>query len=275
MTSLKTSWTKSIIIAAILLQSVCLQAFGADEGAEAFSRLAEMLQLSPDSPEYQSLQSAVQNKLKALSRGDHTAPGRVEKVDMDGAPPGGPSDIAKPVDEALSELKLIKHHRSEDGVPFPAVQPTLSPEAAKDPAAEQAMKHFTEVMVASAKELAERAALPICRESALMKREYVAEKSMGQVFSPDFLFLRGVEPRDADELFGVRVQVITCSDRPGDGCALIAEQFGLECLPTRIRVQNDELYRLEGEAALKNYDVKSTGAMHPLVKKNIKSYLGG
>jgi len=270
----KTGWAGLIIITGVLLQSVCRPALAVDEQAAAFSKLAEMLQLSPDSSEYQNLQLAIQSKLKALIHVDYSAPERVERAGSDGMA-GGASDIDKPLDEALSQMTLIKHQKSEDGLPFPAVQPTLSPDAAKDPAAEQAMSHFTEAMVASAKQLTERPALPACEQSAVMKREYVAEKNMGQVFAPDFLFLRGVEPRDADELFGVTVQVVTCSDRPGDGCALIAEQFGLECLPTRVRVQNDELYRLEGEAALKNYDVKSTGAMHPLVKKNIKSYLGG
>lgn len=246
------------------------RAYAQDDETKALAQLAALMKMSPQDPAYEQFVTQVHDRMKALHRGAFAGEPRIES-----AGEGGQFPFRDKPDLDLSSIKIVKHIKGEDGLPLTAAEPKIPDDYDGDEAARGSMQHFTEVMIAGAKDFARRPALPRCERSEVIRRDYPSDKGTVESLIPDVLFLRNVTPRDPDELFGIKVRIVTCTSAEGDACALAAEQLGLVCLPTRIRVHDGKLYRYQGEGALKNFDRAPGGVFHPLVKKNLRDYTGG
>ncbi len=199
---------------------------------------------------------------------------------------------------------VIKHLRFEDGIAFPTEEELkkakvisskfkqITPPMVSDKNRDIKMTLPESIELALRKKLIEERAslftpkkISSCREdktlaynnNAQLPPELQADKDSDVLF--DILYLSPDAPAvtdmltGPDELFGKETLIHTYRDKMGDYPSLTASQNNVECLPFRLRVTRNKIYRHYGRNALKNFDNDEKGSFHLQVKKKLHQFL--
>ncbi|MCB0355129.1 MAG: hypothetical protein KDD64_16470, partial [Bdellovibrionales bacterium] len=199
--------------------------------------------------------------------------------------------------------EVIKHLRFNEGIPFPAPE-ELKPEAIDKEVIQRFVRERLENLPKAQREEMSKIYrahveafntprhLPACVDSKTIKvrngaksAQYYGEKSDDGVLF-DALFVKESAPdfreglTGSDELFGQHTHLHYYESKAEDPIALIASEKGVDCLPFRLRVTEDFIYKDFGENALRNYDEQfagksgyaGNGKMHPTVKEKLREF---
>ncbi len=168
---------------------------------------------------------------------------------------------------------IIKHIRSDEGVPFPKDGKKLA--LTEDPSFKGALALNQDLM--SGKNLKLKLAapeLPKCTESKTFtvavptseQQEGLPPQASHSTL--DVLYLAEEPPTDAAEIFGERTIIHRYTTKEKDFISLYAGLLGIHCLPFRMRQTEQQVFWDTGLNALKNYsnDPNGEGEYHAYIK---------
>lgn len=169
-------------------------------------------------------------------------------------------------------LPIIKHVRSNKGVPFPNYDEIKMTNHVSEKQIQAALEKYVE-SIFNYTEVITAPPVPPCTENRTVPQQtgYTGTdpKIQNKVLY-DMLFIKeGKLPLNPDTIFGERVRVIPYTAKRPDGVSWAASRMKVTCLPTRFRGTSQVLYRDEGLNALRNYDENfhSAGKLHDVVSE--------
>jgi hypothetical protein len=161
----------------------------------------------------------------------------------------------------------ISHFKSEDGlqIPTPSV-PQKSYDREKksiDDAVYQIYKDFEKTA-----EKLPRPEFPDGKELfPCTKSRSFSDKAMEGANIDVLLVEKGKSPPEPEVSLGAKVIVMPYSHKEYSLAHTFVEEFEVNCLPTRIRVVNGVVRKLEGDKAYLNFELSENGEEHQFIKK--------
>lgn len=177
--------------------------------------------------------------------------------------------VKSPAPLDSSKKPFTKHYRSAGGKEFKNL-------AEQDQKEKAEMTQKMEVLLAKVKEEAAKIPpLEFPQDSAPLLLDCMNSSSdvkrvpgLGnkEALEFDMLVMQKKEiPSDTETIFGASALVVGFDDKAPNPSWIVAEDFGIECLPFRVRVFGDRIERYSGMDALKNFDLAKKGKFHEYV----------
>ncbi|RIL04602.1 MAG: hypothetical protein DCC75_12460 [Proteobacteria bacterium] len=181
---------------------------------------------------------------------------------------------AKP--EAPPFPVILKHFRSDQGIPFPDPSSFNFPGGPHFEIPREKLENVTKLGIEAMKQLAKPIKidpLPDCKKDQTLK-ERVSKQVLGndKTLLLDMLFTRDDAPLDSSEIFGIGTMVVPYRTNDSNPMALLARRLGVTCLPFRIRSTESTVMRDTGMNALRNYDQNphKQGVFHEYIRAKYK-----
>lgn len=194
---------------------------------------------------------------------------------------GKQSDVEMPVPPRYSEEKdtrpIVAHYRAKSGIPFPDKKQLEVPMPQRHDEYVKAriktmMSHYMTKLKEQITTQPDLPALPACKEDST-KRYSTGYKGKddGKFRFLDMLFIADRMPEDTSEIFGRQTLVVQYIKEKGPVAARFARDYGVTCLPFRVRATKKFVMRDRGVNALKNYDKDphGKGVLHDFMKKKL------
>lgn len=166
--------------------------------------------------------------------------------------------------------EIIKHIRSQRGVPFPAERPVDKRIFTESESYKQALKINQKLMSKEMFDVEFSAPkLPKCEYSKTMGLPLPNSQGSPLQNAPmDVLFLSEPPPLDAAEIFGKNTHIYEYSTQTRDYISYLSGYIGVHCLPFRVRQTESHVFWDMGLNALKNYesDPNGQGEFHAYIQ---------
>lgn len=160
----------------------------------------------------------------------------------------------------------IEHFKTEDGIEIPTPKPILENYKNQQKIIDDAVSKFYNDL----KDRAQKAPKPEPPEGKELfpctKSKSFSDKGMRGANFDVLIVEKGKVPPEPKVTLGARVIIMPYNHSDYSLAHTLVEDFNVNCLPTRIRIVDGKVSKLEGDKAYLSFEKSEKGEEHPFIK---------